>query len=108
MNTTAVVTRTASGKLNWASKEARNEAILAQLKRDGYTVKIPVERLGSKYFISRSASIVKRQLEKAFVTETQLNKYLREWNRYDHMYDSIDVVDRDYIIEKAARHILGS
>lgn len=101
-----IVTRSASGKITWASKEIRDKAINDQLKSEGYTVKIGTEMLGKKYYISRSATIVSGQIERAFATEGQLNKYLREWNRYDHMYDSINVIHRDDVINRAANRIL--
>lgn len=101
------VTRTASGRITWASKKIRDEAILAQLKRDGYTVNVSTELLGRKYYISRSASVVRNQIERAFATDTQLNKYRTEWNRYSHDYDTIRVVHRDSVAARAADYLLG-
>lgn len=107
MNASGIVTRSTSGSLNWASKSARNTAIQEQLRREGYTINIPSERLDSKYYISRSASVVRDRIETAFKTEPQLNKYLKEWNRYSHLHDSITVIHRDDVLNRAARHILG-
>lgn len=104
---TEIVTRSASGKLTWASTEVRNEAILAQLKRDGYTVKISTEHLGRKYYIARAGSVISNQVERAFVSQAQLNKYVNEWNRYSHPYTWITIVYRDEILNRAADYILN-
>lgn len=89
-------------KIKWESKEQRVDAIKAELQRMNYDVVISDESLLEKYYVARSSTTFSRRVEKSFATQTQLNRFLREWNRYDRIYDSINVLHRDSIEEVAA------
>lgn len=106
--TTLTVSRSATGQLKWFSEEVRNAKILKQLQLEGYTVKVDTELLGSKYYIARSASFVSNHVEKVITSSTQLKAYLKEWNRYSHLHDSIEVIARDEVAQRAADRILGN
>ncbi len=97
-----LVRRNSSGELIFANADVKAEYAVKELRDRGFTVKISKEQLKKKYYISRSATVVFKQVEKALASEAQLRNYMKSWNRYDHMYDSIQVLDRDELAKAAA------
>lgn len=102
------VRETKSGSLIFSSPEEKVSFVKENLNHSGYTIKLSDEDLKKPFYISRSASLVSKQVERAFSNQAQLNSYLKEWNKYDRMYDSLEVIYRDNEANSGARRWLAT
>jgi len=101
------VRKTKKGEYIWFNTEEKAKATRKELDSQGYDVsKLPKEDYSKKYFISRSATSFSKRIERGFATKAQLDKYMKDWNRYDHLHDSIEVIDRDTILNQAGRKLI--
>ena len=104
----AVVRITKTGRIVWFDGETKNREIAAQLIREGYDLQITPEKLGKvKYLVVSSSITYSKRIYSGFRTEKQKERFLMDWNRYDHLHDSMEVITKSSVEYNAIRRILG-
>lgn len=105
----SVVRKTNTGKYIWESPEAKRQAIAKELNLQGYLFAyIGVEDLDAKYYLSLSSTTYTRHLVDIFVSQSQVQKYVKDWNKYDRIYEAFEILHRDSWEVQAAERILNS
>ena len=105
---TAIVRLTKTGRIVWSDAETKNKEIAAQLILDGYDLQMTPEELGKvKYLVVNSNPTCPKRIYNGLRTKTQKERFLEEWNRYDHLHDSMEVITKSSVEYNAIRRILG-
>lgn len=105
---TAIVRVTKSGNVIWFDAETKNREIAAQLIREGYDLQMTPEKLGKvKYLVVSSSITYYKRIYSGFRTEKQKERFLMDWNRYDHLHDRMEVITKTSVEYNAIRRILG-
>ena len=105
---TAIVRVTKSGNVIWFDAETKNREIAAQLIREGYDLQITPEKLGKvNYLVVSSNPTCPKRIYNGLRTKTQKERFLEEWNRYDHLHDRMEVITKSSVEYNTLRRILG-
>ena len=103
-----IVRVTKTGEVIWRDTETKNKEIAAQLISEGYDLQITPEKLGKvKYLVVSSGITYYKRIYSGFRTEKQKERFLMDWNRYDHLHDSMEVITKSSVEYNAIRRILG-
>ena len=66
------------------------------------------EKLGKvKYLVVSSSITYYKRIYSGFRTEKQKERFLMDWNRYDHLHDRMEVITKSSVEYNAIRRILG-
>lgn len=104
----AIVRLTKTGKVIWLDAEAKNKEIASQLILEGYTLQMTPEELGKvKYLVVNSNPTCPKRIYNGLRTEKQKERFLEEWNRYDHLHDRIRIITKASVEYNTIRRILG-
>lgn len=104
----AIVRITKTGRIVWANAETKNKEIAAQLILEGYTLQMTPEELGKvKYLVVNSNPTCPKRIYNGLRTKTQKERFLEEWNRYDHLDDRIRIITKSSVEYSTLRRILG-
>ena len=104
----AVVRITKTGRIVWSDAETKNKEIAAQLISEGYDLQMTPEELGKvKYLVVSTNPTHPKRICSGLRTKTQKERFVEEWNRYDHSDDRIRIITKSSVEYNTLRRILG-
>ena len=105
---TAIVRLTKTGRIVWSDAETKNKEIAAQLILEGYDLQMTPEELGKvNYLVVSTNPTHPNRIYNGLRTKTQKERFLEEWNLYDHLDDRIRIITKSSVEYNTLRRILG-
>lgn len=103
-----IVRITKTGNVIWRDAETKNKEIAAQLISEGYELQMTPEEIGKvKYLVVSTNPTHPKRICSGLRTEKQKERFLMDWNRYDHLHDRMEVITKSSVEYNAIRRILG-